>query len=79
MMSSVGDDVLLQMSQQTRAVSENAYCPYSEFRVGAVVLCDRDGREADAAAKPFATQYYNLDTHRAALAQPEFLKRVFAK
>jgi spermidine synthase len=36
-------------------------------------------RENDAAAKSFATQYYNLDTHRAALAQPEFLKRVFAK
>ena len=27
-------------------------------------------READAAAKPFATQYYNLDMHHAALAQP---------
>ena len=35
-------------------------------------------READAAAKAFATQYYNLDIHRAALAQPEFLKRAFA-
>jgi spermidine synthase len=35
-------------------------------------------READVAAKPFATQYYNLDIHRAALAQPEFLKRAFA-
>ena len=34
-------------------------------------------READAAAKPFATQYYNLDIHKAALAQPEFLKRTF--
>jgi spermidine synthase len=34
-------------------------------------------READVAAKPFATQYYNLDIHRAALAQPEFLKRAF--
>ncbi|TLY49858.1 MAG: polyamine aminopropyltransferase [Gammaproteobacteria bacterium] len=34
-------------------------------------------READAAAKPFATQYYNLDMHHAALAQPEFLKRAF--
>lgn len=36
-------------------------------------------RESDATAKLFATQYYNLDTHRAALAQPEFLKRAFAK
>ena len=34
-------------------------------------------REAAAAAKPFATQYYNLDIHKAALAQPEFLKRAF--
>lgn len=36
-------------------------------------------REKDAAAKSFATQYYNLDTHRAALAQPEFLKRELAR
>ena len=35
-------------------------------------------READVAAKAFATQYYNLDVHRGALAQPEFLKRAFA-
>ena len=34
-------------------------------------------RETDVAAKPFATQYYNLDIHKAALAQPEFLKRAF--
>jgi spermidine synthase len=31
-------------------------------------------REHDAAAKPFATRYYNADVHRAALAQPEFLR-----
>ncbi len=36
-------------------------------------------REVDVAAKPFVTQYYNLDTHRAALAQPEFLKRAFGR
>ena len=36
-------------------------------------------RENDAAAKSSATQYYNLETHKAALAQPEFLKRAFAK
>ena len=36
-------------------------------------------RENDVAAKPFVTQYYNLDTHRGALAQPEFLQRAFAK
>ena len=31
-------------------------------------------RERDAAAKPFATRYYNADMHRAALAQPEFMR-----
>ena len=31
-------------------------------------------REHDAAAKPFATRYYNADVHRAALAQPEFMR-----
>ncbi len=35
-------------------------------------------REGDATNKDFATQYYNLDTHKAALAEPEFLKRAFA-
>lgn len=32
-------------------------------------------REDDIRAKPFETVYYNLDMHRAALAQPEFMKR----
>ncbi len=32
-------------------------------------------READVAAKDFETVYYNLDIHRAALAQPEFVKK----
>jgi spermidine synthase len=31
-------------------------------------------READAAAKPFATQYYNLGIHQGALMMPEFMK-----
>ncbi len=31
-------------------------------------------RENDAAAKPFATRYYNAAVHRAALAQPEFMR-----
>jgi spermidine synthase len=31
-------------------------------------------REHDADAKPFATRYYNADIHRAALAQPEFMR-----
>lgn len=42
-------------------------------------LARKDGgldafREHDAAAKPFATRYYNADMHRAALAQPEFMR-----
>jgi spermidine synthase len=36
-------------------------------------------RENDAANKTFATEYYNPDMHKAALAQPEFLKRAFAE
>jgi len=31
-------------------------------------------RERGAATKQFATRYYNVDTHRAALAMPEFMK-----
>lgn len=31
-------------------------------------------REGDAASKPFATRYYNAAVHRAALAQPEFMR-----
>lgn len=33
-------------------------------------------READSRAKPFATQYYNADIHRAALAVPEFCRNL---
>lgn len=32
-------------------------------------------REQDAAGKTFATEYYNVDIHRGALAVPEFMKR----
>ncbi len=32
-------------------------------------------REQDARDKPFATEYYNAEIHRAALAQPEFMRR----
>jgi len=34
-------------------------------------------RERGAAAKSFPTRYYNADTHRAALAQPQFMRQVF--
>jgi len=37
-----------------------------------------DFREAAAAAKPFATEYYNAEIHRAALATPEFMRRALA-
>lgn len=32
-------------------------------------------REQDAASKQFETTYYNVDIHRASLAQPEFVKK----
>ena len=35
-------------------------------------------RERDAAGKPFATRYYNADVHRAALAQPEFMREALS-
>ena len=35
-------------------------------------------REAEARAKPFATEYYNADIHQAAAVLPEYLKRAFA-
>ncbi|MFO1372715.1 MAG: polyamine aminopropyltransferase [Candidatus Competibacteraceae bacterium] len=37
-----------------------------------------DFRAADAAAKPFPTDYYNAEIHRAALATPEFMRRALA-
>ncbi|TAK64901.1 polyamine aminopropyltransferase [Methylobacter sp.] len=34
-------------------------------------------RETDSANKQFDTTYYNVDIHRASLAQPEFVKKAF--
>jgi spermidine synthase len=34
-------------------------------------------REQDSANKPFETEYYNVEIHKGALAQPEFVKRAF--
>lgn len=34
-------------------------------------------RELDSANKPFDTVYYNVDIHKASLAQPEFFKKAF--
>ncbi|MEE2733030.1 MAG: polyamine aminopropyltransferase [Pseudomonadota bacterium] len=36
-------------------------------------------RSEDVAAKTFATEYYNLEIHKAALAMPEFMKRHLAR
>jgi spermidine synthase len=36
-------------------------------------------REQDAAVKPFATDYYNVEIHRASLATPEFMRRALAE
>ncbi|MCX7089727.1 MAG: polyamine aminopropyltransferase [Methylococcales bacterium] len=36
-------------------------------------------READSANKPFETTLYNVDIHKASLAQPEFFKKAMAK
>lgn len=35
-------------------------------------------REQDCQNKPFDTNYYNADIHKAALAQPEFFKKAFS-
>ena len=35
-------------------------------------------REQDSVNKPFETVYYNVDIHKASLAQPEFFKKAFA-
>ena len=34
-------------------------------------------RERGAQSKSFATRYYNVDIHRAALVHPEFMQDVF--
>ncbi len=36
-------------------------------------------REQDSANKPFDTVYYNVDIHKASLAQPEFFKKAFGQ
>jgi cytidine deaminase len=42
-MAELDKKTLQEMSKRAKAVSEKAYCPYSKFRVGAVVLTD-DGQ-----------------------------------
>ena len=46
-------------------------------------MASRDGRlefrrSATAEARPFPTEYYNADIHRASLALPEFMRRRLA-
>lgn len=36
-------------------------------------------RERGAAAKGFATRYYNAEIHKAALAQPEFMREALGE
>lgn len=36
-------------------------------------------RERGAATKTFATRYYNVDMHKAALAQPEFMRQALGE
>jgi spermidine synthase len=38
-----------------------------------------DFRERGAAAKRFPTRYYNAETHKAALANPEFMREAFGE
>ena len=38
-----------------------------------------DFRERGAATKQFETEYYNLDTHKAALAMPNYLKHALGE
>lgn len=38
----VSEEVLERLAAEARRVSRAAYCPYSEFRVGAAVLTDED-------------------------------------
>ena len=42
-MAKLDDQVLEAMTKRAKAISRKAYCPYSEFQVGAVVLTD-DGQ-----------------------------------
>jgi cytidine deaminase len=42
-MADPDDKTLHEMAKRAKAISQKAYCPYSKFRVGAVVLTD-DGQ-----------------------------------
>jgi cytidine deaminase len=45
-MAEPDNQTLQEMAKRAKAISEKAYCPYSKFRVGAVILTD-DGHMVD--------------------------------
>jgi spermidine synthase len=80
------DKILLPLQRTARAVGFRGSVPLHFFQCSypsgwwTATLSVKAGdpttfREADARAKAFATEYYNADVHRAALVQPEFLRR----
>lgn len=84
------DSILLPLHRALRATGFNdahtlhfPQCVYPSGWWSATLACKtgqvRDFREADAAAKPFATEYYNAEIHRAALATPEFMRRALTE
>lgn len=83
------DSILLPLHRALRAVGfadvHTLHFPQCVYPSGwwSATLARKTGRvaafrEADAAAKPFATDYYNAEIHRAALATPEFMRRALA-
>ncbi len=84
------DGILLPLHRALRAAGFNdahtlhfPQCVYPSGWWSATLACKtgqvRDFREADAAAKPFATEYYNAEIHRAALATPEFMRQALTE
>jgi len=57
-------------------------CSYPSGWWSATLACKNlrvaDLRQQDVARMDFPTRYYNLDTHRGALAAPEYLRQAFA-
>ncbi len=83
------DKILIPMHRRLRAAgfidTHSLHFPQCVYPSGwwtATLACKQGQvttfREADAAAKSFATDYYNVDIHRAALATPEFMRRALA-
>ena len=60
--------MLLELAQRAKSISENAYCPYSEFPVGAVVLTD-DGAMFDGCNVENASYGLTICAERSAVLQ----------